>query len=155
MNATDMLAAVSGGPDRLNPVKLFLDADIVVQAVIVGLIVASIWVWAIIIGFSLKMGSVRRKSDAYERGFWKARDFAAFQQEHEGDVPIARVAEAGLTEWTRSVSGKAVDREGARQRLALAMDSTIGDEADKLANRLNFLATTGSVAPFVGLFGTV
>jgi biopolymer transport protein TolQ len=157
MTTQKILAAVSSGTsERFNPIQLFLDADIVVQAVIVGLVLASIWVWMIIIGFSLRMGSVRRRSKAYEGKFWKAKDFEAFQQEHgRGDVPLARVAEAGIAEWNRTAAGSAIDNEGARQRLSMAMDSAVADEADKLAERLNFLATTGSVAPFVGLFGTV
>jgi len=148
--------AAAGAPTRLNPVKLFLDADIVVQVVMVGLILASIWVWAIIISFSLRMGGVRRRCARYEEDFWKARDFEAFQAERgRGDVPSAKVAAAGFAEWRRTASGKSIDREGARQRLQLAIDSTVAQEADGLADRLNFLATVGSVAPFVGLFGTV
>jgi len=156
MNAITLIGAIAAAPDRLNPVKLFLSADIVVQAVIVGLVLASVWVWTIIAGFSLRMSGVRRRSDAYEAKFWKARDFDAFQKEHgRGDVPLARVAEAGIAEWNRSTGGAAIDRDGTRQRLALALESAVADEADRLSTRLNFLATTGSVAPFVGLFGTV
>lgn len=150
------VAAAAGAPTHLNPVKLFLDADIVVQVVMVGLILASIWVWAIIVAFSLRMGSVRRRCAAYEEDFWQARDFEAFQAERgKGDVPSGKVAGAGFAEWRRSVGAKALDREGARQRLSLAIDSAVALEADSLAQRLNFLATVGSVAPFVGLFGTV
>ncbi|HEY0959150.1 MAG TPA: protein TolQ [Novosphingobium sp.] len=148
-------AAAIGAPTHLNPVKLFFDADIVVQVVMVGLILASIWVWAIIVSFWLRMGSVRRRCDAYEQDFWKARDFDAFQSERgKGDVPSAKVAAAGFAEWRRT-SGKVVDAEGVRQRLSVVIDSTVAQEADRLAERLNFLATVGSVAPFVGLFGTV
>ncbi|MDR2858174.1 MAG: protein TolQ [Novosphingobium sp.] len=150
------LLAAAGTPARLNPVKLFLDADIVVQVVMVGLILASIWVWTIIVAFSLRMGGVRRRCVRYEDDFWKARDFEAFQAERgKGDVPSAKVAAAGFAEWRRSAAGKTIDREGARQRLQLAIDSSVAQEADTLAERLNFLATVGAVAPFVGLFGTV
>ncbi|MEJ5978572.1 protein TolQ [Novosphingobium sp. PS1R-30] len=153
---TTAVDAAAGAPTRLNPVKLFLDADLVVQVVMIGLILASVWVWMIIVGFSLRMGNVRRRSAAYEEDFWKARDFEAFQNERgRGDVPSAKIAAAGFAEWKRSATGKSVDREGARQRLTLAIDSAVAQEADNLANRLNFLATVGSVAPFVGLFGTV
>ncbi|MCC6827642.1 MAG: protein TolQ [Novosphingobium sp.] len=158
MNALSLLAAASaaGAPTHLNPVKLFLDADIVVQVVMIGLILASIWVWAIIVSFSLRMAGVRKRSAAYEQDFWKARDIEAFHAERgKGDVALGRVAEAGIAEWRRSLSGKTVDREGARQRIATVMDSAVAQEADGLADRLNFLATVGSVAPFVGLFGTV
>jgi biopolymer transport protein TolQ len=147
-------AAAAGAPTRLNPVKLFLDADIVVQVVMAGLVLASIWVWAIIVSFSLRMGSMKRRSDAYEADFWEARELDSVKSA-KGDVPPARVAAAGLSEWKRSVAAKVKDSEGLRQRLAGAMDSAVANEADRLADRLNFLATVGSVAPFVGLFGTV
>jgi biopolymer transport protein TolQ len=144
------------GPRHLNPVKLFMDADIVVQLVMAGLILASVWVWTIIVSFSLRYGGIRKRCDAYERDFWKATDIDAFQAEHgKADTPSARVAAAGLAEWRRSTGGTAVDRDGTRQRLAAVMDSAIAQEADRLSERLNFLATVGAVAPFVGLFGTV
>jgi biopolymer transport protein TolQ len=148
--------AALGTPTRLDPVKLFLDADIVVQAVIAGLIIASIWVWAIIISFSFKMGRVRRRCAAYEDEFWQARDVDSFQRENgKRDIASARVVAAGLNEWRRSTARERIDREGTRQRLAQAMDTAVTLETDRLAERLNFLATVGSVAPFVGLFGTV
>ena len=148
--ATD---AAAGAPTHLNPVKLFLDADIVVQVVMVGLIFASIWVWTIIFSFWLRIGALRRQADAYEADFWQAKDFSAIRTRR--DAPIANVAAAGHGEWKRSIAAPVVDRDGLRQRLATVMDGAVGQEADKLAERLNFLATVGSVAPFVGLFGTV
>ncbi|HKR91091.1 protein TolQ [Novosphingobium sp.] len=146
----------AGEPGRLNPVKLFLDADIVVQAIMMGLILASIWVWTIIVTFMLRMGSVARRCKEYEEGFWEAHNFETYQKERRrGDVPMGKVAGAGLSEWRRNASLKTFDPEGARQRIGMAMNSAVGEEADNLAARLNFLATVGSVAPFVGLFGTV
>ncbi len=156
MTIMSLLASAASAPMHLNPVKLFLDADIVVQVVMVGLILASIWVWTIIASFSLRYGGIRNRCDVYEREFWKAGDIDAFQAERgKGDVPVARVAAAGLAEWRRSAGGKGFDKDGTRQRLAQAMDSAIAQEAERLAERLNFLATVGAVAPFVGLFGTV
>ena len=153
-------AAAAAAPQHLNPLKLFLEADIVVQIVMAGLMLASVWVWTIIVSFSLRSTALRRRCDVYEREFWKAPDIDAFQAaQGKGDTPSLRVAAAGLAEWRRSTAGKvmdrATDREGTRQRLAGAMDSAIALEAEKLAERLNFLATVGAVAPFVGLFGTV
>ncbi|MCC6941176.1 MAG: protein TolQ [Novosphingobium sp.] len=147
---------VSFAPTSLNPLQLFLDADYVVQAVMAGMVLASVWVWTIIISFSLKMGSVQRNCDKYEREFWEARDIDQFQKENKSrDLPSARVVNAALAEWRRSTSGKAIDREGTRQRLTTAFEGAVVTETDALASRLNFLATVGSVAPFVGLFGTV
>jgi len=151
-----LLAAAAGAPDRLDPVKLFLDADIVIQVVLAGLLLASTWVWMIIFAFSLRMGAVFRGCARFEEEFWDAPNFEDFQKERgKSNVPSARVVGVGIAEWRRSGSAKSVDLEGARQRMAGAMDSAVAEEADKLAERLSFLATVGSVAPFVGLFGTV
>ena len=156
MNSLTMLATAAGVPAHLNPVKLFLDADIVVQVVMIGLLLASVWVWTIIIAFSMRMRGVRRRSAIYEAEFWEATDFEQFQQRRgRGEVPSARVAAAGLAEWHHSTAGESIDRDGVRQRLAMVLESEVASEADRLAGRLNFLATVGSVAPFVGLFGTV
>jgi biopolymer transport protein TolQ len=161
MTVTMLLALGAAGadaaPTHLDPVRLFLDADPLVKGVLGALALASVWVWTIIITFSLRLVALRRKTDAYEAEFWTARDLEAFQKSAKGqqsDLPAARVVAAALSEWRRSVTGK-VDREAARARLAGAMDSVVAAEAEALGDRLNFLATVGSVAPFVGLFGTV
>ena len=151
-----LAAAAIGAPTRLNPVELFLHADVVVEAVIGGLLFASVWVWMIIVGFTVRMAMIGSRCRKYEDGFWNARDIDAYQKEQgKKDIPTARVVAAALAEWRRSTSGKTIDREGTRQRLAQAMDGAVTEESDKLARRLNVLARVGSVAPFVGLFGTV
>ena len=156
MTLVALLSSAATPPSHLNPVKLFLGADIVVQVVIAGLMLASVWVWTIIVSFSLRSSAIRRRCDTYEREFWQAGDIEAFQStQGKSDIPSARVAAAGLAEWRRSTGAKSFDRDGTRQRLAAAMDSAIAQEVEKLAERLNFLATVGAVAPFVGLFGTV
>jgi biopolymer transport protein TolQ len=141
---------------NFSPLQLFLDADIVVKLVIIGLLLASIWVWTIIVTFIMKIGKINKLTDKFERDFWKSADIDGFFGAHgKSELPVARVFAAGVAEWRRSTNGKSIDREGTRERLGTAMDATIAAEIDKLANRLNFLATTGSVAPFIGLFGTV
>jgi biopolymer transport protein TolQ len=149
-----LLAAATTAPTHLDPLQLFLNADIVVQVVIAGLVLASIWVWTIIVSFGLRMGGVRRRSEAFEREFWDAEDPARVVGKRR-DNPSGRVANAGLAELNQSTKEGLKDRDAARQRIALAMEGQTAHEADRLAERLNFLATTGAVAPFVGLFGTV
>lgn len=151
---TFLAAALPSAPTRLDPVKLFLDADIVVQVVMTGLILASIWVWMIIISFSMRIASVRRRSDAYEAEFWSKMDGKGAEEiRSKNQSASSRVAAAGLDEWRRTATNAKAD--AARERIATAMASQVALEADKLADRLNFLATVGAVAPFVGLFGTV
>ena len=140
----------------LSPLRLFLQADIVVKAVMIGLLLASVAVWAIIIGTGRKLSKVRKETEQFERDFWKATDVDRFSEEAvKRDMPAGRVLSAGLAEWRRSTARPVVDRAGVRERLALALESAAADETDKLGERLNILATVGSVAPFVGLFGTV
>jgi biopolymer transport protein TolQ len=144
------------GTDVMSPVALFLHADIVVKVVMIGLILASIWTWTIIVGQWMRMRRASRQNDAFEREFWKAEDIDSFYEARgREEFPSARVLAAGVAEWRRSTAGKKVDREGTRARLAVAMAAAVTAETDKLAARLNILATVGSVAPFVGLFGTV
>lgn len=153
------LSVVSGealGSTRLDPLELFLDADIIVQAVMLGLILASIWSWAIIIAFVLRVGKLNGVSREYELDFWSSNDReAALSKSKRQAIPSARVAGAGLDEWKRSTKNGTPDRAATRERIGQAMESQVAEEADELAGKLTFLATTGSVAPFVGLFGTV
>ena len=140
----------------LSPIHLFLQADIVVKGVMLGLLFASMWTWAIIIAQGWRLRKASRASDGFEREFWKAEDIdRLYDGAGRADIPSAKIFSAGISEWRRSTGGKAIDREGTRARLATAMGAAIAAEIDRLSDRLNILATVGSVAPFVGLFGTV
>ena len=91
------LLAAATGSTRLDPLELFLQADIVVQAVMLGLILASIWVWMIIVSFSLRMGRLERKSRHYEDEFWETQDHERMLGKRaRAGLPTARVAGAGL-----------------------------------------------------------
>ena len=153
MTLLPLLAASAS--DTLNPVRLFLAADLVVQVVMGGLLLASVWVWTTIIAFTWRMTTLASRSSTYEDEFWQARDVEGFHASHQKDLPLSRVTGAALDEWRRSTSLKRPDREGIRQRLSLVMGTVVESEADELGARLNILATVGSAAPFVGLFGTV
>jgi biopolymer transport protein TolQ len=140
----------------MSPIHLFLQADIVVKGVMLGLLFASMWTWAIIIAHGLRLRKASRASDMFEKEFWKAEDIdRLYDGAGRADIPSAKIFSAGVSEWRRSTGGKAIDREGTRARLATAMGAAIAAEIDRLSDRLNILATVGSVAPFVGLFGTV
>ena len=143
-------------PPDLSPLSLFMAADPVVISVIVALLIASIATWTIIVGHWLKLRRLARDGKVFEADFAEMKDVDGFARDHDGSaLPQARVFLAGLREWRASLKAKTIDREGARARLATAMGTAVAGEVDELADRLNILATVGSVAPFVGLFGTV
>ena len=147
---------VNADAATLSPIALFLQADWVVKGVMLGLLLASIWTWAIIVGFGWKLRRTARESERLEHDFWKAEDIDRFHETHaKSELPSAQVLAAGVLEWRRSTGGRTIDREGTRARLSTAMGTAIAAEIDRLSGRLNILATVGSVAPFVGLFGTV
>ena len=140
----------------LSPIALFLQADWIVKAVMIGLLIASIYVWAIIFTHGRGVGKLMGASERFERDFWRAGNIDKFYEENgREELPSAKVLAAGISEWRRSTAGKSVDRDGTRERLGIAMNSAVAGEIDKLADRIGVLATIGAVAPFVGLFGTV
>jgi biopolymer transport protein TolQ len=142
--------------DLMSPWALFLHADAVVKAVMIGLLLASVWTWGIIFSHAARLKRINRETDAYEKDFWGAEDIDAFQAKRGAEpIPTARIVSAGLDEWRRSVRIKTADRSGARERLASRMSSEVASELDRLSDRLNILATVASAAPFIGLFGTV
>jgi len=143
-------------PATLSPIGLFVQADWVVKAIMIVLILASIWTWAIIISLGSRIGRARKGGETFERDFWAAEDLDAFARANRSSaVPAARVLAAAIDEWKASAATALTDRAGTRDRLATAMGGAVAVEIDLLADRLNILATVGSVAPFVGLFGTV
>ena len=146
----------TGTTVSLSPITLFLQADIVVQGVMLGLLIASIATWTIILVHGLRLGKVKKEAEAFEREFWRAGDVDRFSSDNQrNETAGGRVMGAGLNEWRRSTARPVVDRAGVRERIAAALDSAVGMEVDRLGGGLNILATIGSVAPFVGLFGTV
>lgn len=150
------MAQTAPAADLMNPLVLFGQADLVVKVVILGLLVASIWTWAIIVGHSWRLRREMQSSAAFERDLRQAKNIDILHDRHAtSDMPGARLFVAGMAEWRRSTGGKTIDREGTRSRLMVAMNASAAGEIDRLSDRLNILATVGSVAPFVGLFGTV
>ena len=140
----------------LSPIALFIQADWIVKGVMIGLLLASVYVWAVILTHGLSVRKLMSASETFERDFWRAGNIDKFYDENgREELPSAKVFAAGISEWRRSTAGKNVDREGTRERLGVAMNAAVEGEVDRLADKIGTLATIGSVAPFVGLFGTV
>ena len=150
------MPTVEASADLMSPLNLFLQADAVVKAVMIGLLLASVWTWAIIFTHSIRLKRINRQTDKFERDFWATQDIDAFHRVRGTEqLPIAAVMSAAMDEWRRSTKTAQIDRAGTRERLASRMNAAVATELDRLSDRLNVLATVGSVAPFVGLFGTV
>ncbi len=141
--------------ETMSPWALFLQADIVVKSVIIGLLLASIWSWAIILERSRLLSRIMREAKSFEQRFWKAKSLDELTAS-KGDHPTSELFRAGMGEWQASVENRTnIDREGVRARLATVMAASIDRSISDLSDRLSLLATVGAVAPFVGLFGTV
>ncbi len=139
--------------------SLFIQASFVVKLVMIGLIAASVWVWAIIFEKTMSMRRANRQAGAFEDRFWSGGSLDDLY-ETEGAKPahpIAAVFGAAMGEWRRSARVKGIDlsRGSVQERVDRAMAITVTREMERLERWMIFLASVGSVAPFVGLFGTV
>ncbi len=151
------LAAASGGD--LSLWGLFLQASFVVKLVMLGLIAASVWVWAIIFEKTISIRRANRRAAAFEDRFWSGGSLDDLY-ETEGakpSHPMAAVFGAAMGEWRRSarVAGADLSRGSVGERVDRAMAITVTRELERLERWMIFLATVGSTAPFIGLFGTV
>ncbi len=141
-------------------VSLFFTAGIVVKAVMVMLLLGSLWSWAIIFNKWLALGSLKRKAAKFEKLFWSGQSLDELYQQiaPKADHPMAVIFVAALREWRRAFeNGNPRESQvpGVKERIEKAMNVTILRETDGLERQLGFLATVGSVSPFIGLFGTV
>lgn len=138
-------------------IALFMRASLTVQIVMVILVIASVWAWAIIIQKLIAFGHARREADRFDRGFWSGEPLDDLY-DRLGERPSGaseRIFSAGMTEWRRSHRDDGKLIPGGPQRIDRAMNVAIQREETRLFKGLSLLATVGSTAPFIGLFGTV
>ncbi|MCR9068672.1 MAG: protein TolQ [Rhodobacteraceae bacterium] len=138
-------------------IALFFRATITVQLVMIALILASVWVWAIAFSKLALFRRARRNAAAFDAAFWSGEPLDELYDQVV-DRPASaseRVFVAGMTEWRRSIRDDGALIPGVQQRVDRSMDVAIARESERLSAGLNFLATTGAISPFVGLFGTV
>lgn len=138
-------------------IALFLRASFTVKLVMLVLIGASVWSWAIIVQKLVDLRRARSEADAFDASFWSGEPLEEVYDRMGPDPagPSERIFAAGMTEWRRSHRKDGGLIAGAQSRIDRAMNVAIGREAESLNRGLTFLATVGSIAPFVGLFGTV
>jgi len=138
-------------------IELFMQASPTVQFVMGGLLLASVWSWAIIIEKLIAFRRARIEADRFEQTFWSGQSLDELYNglSRAKTITMAALFVAAMREWKRSVEGNIRALGGIQLRVEKVMDVTISREMERLDRRLLFLATVGSTAPFVGLFGTV
>src|SRR5215510_3416450 len=146
---------------ELSVVSLFLHKDTIVKIVMVLLLLASFWTWAIIFDKALRLRRLRTQARQFEEAFWSGGSLEVLFDRLESKAldPMSALFVAAMREWRRSAAKGLVQTEHMRmslqERIERVMDITLGREMDHLERHMIFLASFGSAAPFVGLFGTV
>ena len=156
------LGAVAADASSLSIWDLFLAADPIVKGVMFMLLIASVICWAIIFDKIFKMRSLRRRAGDFEEAFWSGGSLEDLYDRmgNHPDDPMSAVFASAMREWRRSAARGLTARSNEiraslRQRIDQVMSLTISREMETLEKRMTFLASVGSTAPFVGLFGTV
>jgi len=136
---------------------LFLRATLIVKIVMLILILASFWSWSIIIEKLITYRRARAEAGSFDERFWSGNPLDQLFEEigPEPDGASARIFAAGMMEWRRSHRDDGGLIPGATARIERSMDVAIVKQTDALQGGLSVLATVGSTAPFIGLFGTV
>ncbi|MBS7545229.1 protein TolQ [Ancylobacter oerskovii] len=158
MNPADVAQTAMAAPSAdLSLIGLFLQAHFIVKLVMAGLVLASVWVWAIIIDKTILFGRMKRQMDRFEQTFWSGQSLEELYRSLSSrpNHAMAAIFVAAMREWKRSYEGGARSFAGLTQRLDKVMDVTLAREVERLEARLLVLATVGSAGPFIGLFGTV
>lgn len=140
---------------------LFMSADIIVKIIMLMLLGASVWCWAIIISKKLMMQKLNRRADRFEDAFWsgEALDKLYVRVRKSPDDPMLATFTAGMDEWQAGISSGVPQSESVqasiKQRVERAMSVAMAREIQMLERGMTFLASVGSTAPFIGLLGTV
>src|SRR5262249_19711310 len=158
MNPADVAqSALPMASSDLSILGLFLQAHWIVKLVMLGLLAASIWVWAIVIDKTLLYRRTRQAMDNFENAFWSGQSLEELYRTLSAKPTYSMRAlfVAAMREWKRSFEGQAKSFAGLQMRVEKVMSVSIAREIERLEKRLLVLATVGSAGPFIGLFGTV
>ena len=157
----DALPLVGSVPHDLSITALFLQSDSVVKLVMLILLFASLWSWAVIFDKLIRLRRLRFSAANFEESFWSGGSLDDLYERlgQRPPDPMSAVFSAAMREWRRSAAKNLLGTPGMRtslqQRVERVMNVTVGREMDRVERFMAYLATVGSTAPFVGLFGTV
>ena len=139
-------------------VTLVLNASTVVQVVMVGLLIASLSSWTVIFGKLFGLRKTKAANDEFEREFWAGRnlnDLYSDATERPSNAPMERIFASGMREFFKLREKRVMDTGALLDGARRAMRASFQRELDAIESNLSFLASVGSVSPYVGLFGTV
>ncbi len=150
-------AALANGESTLSLWTLFIQAHLVVKIVMIGLMLASVWCWAIVIDKTILFRRAKTQMDRFEQTFWSGQSLEELyrtlsQRPQHG---MATVFISAMREWKRTYEGNVRSVGGLQMRIDKVMDVAVSRETERWERRLLILATVGSAGPFIGLFGTV
>jgi biopolymer transport protein TolQ len=152
-----VIEAVPTAAHNVSMFALFMQADWVVKSVMLGLLFASMACWAVIFAKLAAYARARREMKAFDKVFASGEPLGAIYSRLK-DQPrsgLGALFAAAMEEWNGSHADNAANPAGLQARLRIVLDTTVAQESEKLDKSLSLLATVGSAAPFVGLFGTV
>ncbi len=166
MNTNTVDVTNLGGPalkQDFSAFSMFLQADFIVQIVMVMLLAASFWSWTIIFAKWIRFRNLEKLAERFEEKFWSGIPLDQLHQscQFKQSDPMTTLFCTAMKEWQQSTiqGGRSTNltllRNSIEERVNRIMNLAIDREVDRLQQHLGFLATTGSIAPFVGLFGTV
>ncbi len=143
-----------GGSTDFSLLQLFIRADIIVKSVIIILIAASIYSWALIFDKYKLFKRIEKSTTSFEEKFWKSRSAESFYNTltNRDKDPIANIFQSAMTELMRTKSKSSVVQQA---RVSRVIEIAADQEIKSIEKNFTFLATVGSTAPFIGLFGTV
>jgi biopolymer transport protein TolQ len=146
--------------NMMNPIHLFMTADPVVKAIMIGLVVASLWSWAVIIDKAVKFASLNGQADAFEKAVGSGRSLEdiAHQAGPDPAHPLPRMLVVALADWREArTRGPLTETQGNMliSRIDRALDSLIAREGQRVEAGLGVLSVVATSSPFIGLFGTV
>lgn len=149
-----------GAPD-FSMLSLFWRADWVVKSVIIMLIGASVWCWAIIFDKTVRLRKLNAQAQDFEKSFWSGKSLDSIYETvgSQPKDPMSAVFVSAMREWRRAAEkghvGSTIANTSLAERIERVMQITVGREMQAVERYMTFLASTGSTAPFIGLFGTV
>ena len=158
MDQIDNIDIVKEAPD-FSMFGLFMQADIVVKSVIIILILASIYSWNVIVSKILRMRQLKKLEREFEEIFWSGNSFEDLYEtlNFNKTDPKSKIFCAAILEWKKSKTqfDENLDINSLKDRMQRSMYVVFNKESENVEKNLTFLATAGSTAPFIGLFGTV